>query len=316
MLVHPEHHYFCIMDKRLAPIVVFCYNRPIHIKLTVQALQNSLLAKDSDLFIFSDGYKDENDKTDVEKVRNYIHSIKGFKKISIIEREFNYGLANSVIKGVNSIINKYGNVIVLEDDLLISPFFLIYMNNCLKQYEDSNIIFSISGYTPKLKNTNIINNDVFLNYRTNSWGWATWENRWKSVDWEVKDFNSFIRSNKKIKDFNKGGTDLTPMLLKQNLGLIDSWAIRFSYACFKQGKYCVYPKYTLIKNIGADGSGTHLNNTHKFDNEMYMNNLKASKDVKEYDRINNEMYLFFKQKFYRRGYNFFWRIIYILRGEK
>jgi GT2 family glycosyltransferase len=116
------------MDEKLSPIILFAYNRPEHTKKTVEALQKNKLAKDSLLYIFSDGPKREDDVPKIKKVRDYIKTIKGFKKVEIFESNKNKGLANSVISGVTKIINKYGEVIVLEDDLITSPNFLVYMN--------------------------------------------------------------------------------------------------------------------------------------------------------------------------------------------
>ena len=110
------------------PIVLFVYNRPWHTQQTIEALQKNDLASESELFIYSDAAKTEQDSLKVNEVRNYVHAIGGFKKITIIEREENWGLADSIIDGVTSIVNQYGKIIVLEDDLETSPFFLRFMN--------------------------------------------------------------------------------------------------------------------------------------------------------------------------------------------
>jgi glycosyltransferase involved in cell wall biosynthesis len=259
----------------LAPIIIFCYNRLDHLKKTVEALQKNELADESDLFVFSDGYKREKDKQKVLDVRDYIHSVSGFKKVTIIEREKNRGLANSVIAGVTEIINQYGKVIVVEDDLVTSPVFLKYMNECLDLYEKDQRIFSISGYAPPIKIPTEYQYKQYLIVRPCSWGWATWKDRWQLVDWEVSDFSSFIRSKLERKKFNLAGKDLTIMLLKQMTGKINSWAVRWTYSCYKQGKYCVYPVESYIFNAGTDGSGTHFKgNTVKYSVSLSDNKIK------------------------------------------
>ena len=109
---------------KLAPIVLFVYNRPWHTQQTIEALQKNELVLESELFIYSDAAKIDDVKQAVDEVRSYIKSINGFKKITIIEREENWGLANSIIDGVTTIVNQYSKIIVLEDDLVTSPFFL------------------------------------------------------------------------------------------------------------------------------------------------------------------------------------------------
>ena len=136
---------------KLSPVVLFVYNRPEHTKKTIEALQQNHLASESNLYIFSDGCKNENDKIRVEKVREFIQSVKGFKSVSITQREKNLGLANSVITGVSDVINKFGKVIVLEDDLVISPYFLQYMNKALDFYEKEEQVISIHGYIYPVK---------------------------------------------------------------------------------------------------------------------------------------------------------------------
>lgn len=237
-------------------IILFTYRRIPN--KTIESLLKNSLAQKSEIFIFSDGYKNEKDKNDVLKVRNYLKTINGFKKITIIEREKKYGLAKNIINGVTKIINQYGNVIVLEDDLIVSSDFLQFMNEALNFYEKDEKIWAISGYTPKLKSLENYDKDVYLSVRANSWGWATWKDRWNSIDWNIKDWQEFKRNRDAIKKFNLGGNDLYKMLELQMLGKIDSWAIRWCYNQFKHNKYAIYPKCSKIKNIGFDKIGTHI----------------------------------------------------------
>ena len=211
-----------------SPVVLFVYNRPLHTEQTIEALKRNIFADQSDLYIFSDGPKLETDNKQIAEVRKYIKQIRGFKSIHIIEQDNNMGLANSVISGVTSVINSYGKVIVLEDDLVTSPYFLKYMNEALEFYKNESQVFSISGYNhpPNLmKFPENYLNDIYFNHRNSSWGWGTWKDRWEKADWEVADFNEFINDRRVQKDFNRGGEDLTPMLKAQIEGRLDSWSI-------------------------------------------------------------------------------------------
>lgn len=241
----------------LAPVLLFAYKRPWHLKQTVEALQRNILADQSELFIFSDGQKTVAEAKKIAEVRKYIYSIRGFARINIFTQKINQGLANSIITGVTKIIKKYGKVIVLEDDLLSSPNYLKFMNSALNYYEKDKRIFSVTGYNYPIKIPNSYHEQVYLAYRCTSWGWATWRNRWQKVDWMIRDYKEFIKSDCAKREFIKGGEDLTALLEYQMRGFIDSWAIRFCYAHYKNNAFCLHPTVSKIKNIGLEGSGTH-----------------------------------------------------------
>lgn len=285
----------------LAPIVLFVYNRPWHTQQTVEALQKNELANESELFIYSDAPKNKQAIENVTEVRAYIKKIDGFKKITVIERDKNCGLANSIIDGVTKTVNEYGRVIVLEDDLVTSPYFLRFMNNGLEFYQKKQKIMSISGYTLPptcMKFPKNFTDDVYLNYRNSSWGWATWANRWNLVDWDIKDFNQFIENPKQQKLFNQGGDDLTDMLKAQMEGKIDSWAIRFSYAHFKQQMYSVCPRYSYVNNIGLDGTGTHCGVTDVLKNDVSKAKKTCNfvKDIKLHENVMEEFKKYYSKE--------------------
>jgi hypothetical protein len=244
----------------LAPVIIFAYNRPNHTKQTVESLAENFLAKDTEIFIFSDAAKNEKSFKKVEEVRNYIGSLperKLFKSIEIINADSNKGLANSVISGVSQVINKYNKVIVVEDDLVSSKDFLQYMNDGLDYYEKNKKIWSISGYSFNLNIPKQYKSEIYLSYRGCSWGYATWKDRWEQVDWKVSDYDEFKKNKVRKKQLNRGGRDMASMLDCQMEGKIDSWAIRWCYTQSKLDMLTVYPVVSRIKNIGLDGTGTH-----------------------------------------------------------
>ncbi|PLY04731.1 MAG: sugar transferase [Arcobacter sp.] len=265
----------------MAPIILFVFNRYEHTVKTIEALKKNKLANLSELYIFSDEGRNKYEIKEVEKLRKYLLTVDGFKKIHIIKRYENYGLAKSIIEGVTEIINKYEKVIVLEDDLITSPFFIEYMNYALEFYKNEREIFSISAFNFNKKFLSInekYSYNVYLHYRPMSWGWATWKNNWDKCDWEVEDYDKFQKNKKEQNEFNKGGNDLTNMLKLQQNGKINSWYIRFCYASFKDKSYTVYPKYSLISNIGHDGTGSHCDNNS---NDKYINQLNEELNINE-----------------------------------
>lgn len=253
---------------QLAPIVLFVYNRVNNTKQTIEAMQNNTLAIESNLYIYSDAAKNSNANQSVSQVRKYIKSLSGFKTITIIERESNFGLAKSIIEGVSEVIKVHNKVIVLEDDLLTSRNFITYMNQALDFYKEDKNIFSISGYTGKLASLSNLKDDVYLSYRPSSWGWATWKDQWDGIDWDVTDFDKFIKNKKEVKQFNRGGIDMTRMLKHCMEGKNHSWAIRWSYAMFKQDKYCIYPKVSKIQNIGFGEGATNCSGVNIYRTDL------------------------------------------------
>lgn len=243
-----------------APIIIFVYNRADHFTQVYNALSACKEAKESDLFIFSDGSKTDAGKDKVNEVRTAVAAIKDagdFKSVTVTESPVNKGLAASVIAGVTEVVNKYGKVIVVEDDCKVSPFFLGYINNALDYYNGNKKIGAIAGYTPMLNLPDDYKSDVFAAYRSCSCTWATWADRWQNIDWELKEIKDFYRSPKLIKKLNSNGSDRFIRLYRQTKGNGSSWSVRFGAHLVKNDLLTVYPRYSYITNIGCDESGVH-----------------------------------------------------------
>lgn len=271
----------------LAPIVLFVYNRKWHTEQTINALRMNKLATDSELFIFSDGAKSEKDEVRVMEVRELVKNIGGFKSVTLKENKQNLGLANSVIYGVTEVFKHFDKAIIMEDDIISSENFLTFMNSALNFYSNEIRIFSVSGYTFPVEIPSSYRHEIFISYRSSSWGWGTWRDRWEKVDWNVSDYIEFKKDKKAQKLFNRGGEDLTPMLYDQMKGKLDSWAVRWAYAQYKNDAFCLYPVKSKISNIGTDNSGTHSDRTKKFQIELdmdgtetkFINNIQIDKGI-------------------------------------
>ena len=276
----------------LAPIVLFTYNRLNHTKKTIEALQNNELATKSTLFIYSDGYTDNEQKEKVKEVRKYLKRISGFKNITIIKQKENLGLAKSIILGVTDIINKYGKIIVLEDDIVTSPYFLNYMNDSLNFYEKEKHVWHISAWNYPIEETN--NGKTYLWRVMNCWGWGTWKNKWSSYE---KNTDELISSFNKedIYKFNLDGTyDFWGQVLANQSKTINTWAIYWYATIFKNQGLCVNPTKSFTKNIGFDKYGTHTKGDKPF-NEILINSypIHFEKKIFENKTYLNKMKLFY-----------------------
>ena len=270
-------------EKKLAPIVLFVYNRPWHTERTINALKLNSLASDSDLFIFSDGPKNEENKNSVEEVRKYLKTINGFKSINIVERKENIGLGTSVILGVTEIVEKFGFVIVLEDDLIVSPFFLEYMNRALIMYKNYKEVGSINSFFYPVKGKLP---ESFFARIPDSCGWGTWSDRWLLLNHDPAYLYKEIKRRKMVRKFNIDGTyPFFQMLKGQIKGLNSSWAIRWYSSLFLADKVNLYYGKNLVKNIGWDGSGTHCGGVELFKSDFYVENIDNLKFIQPTETI-------------------------------
>ena len=253
----------------LAPIALFVYNRLEHTKRTVSALQNNELSKDSDLIIFSDAAKNESGLESVRGLRNYLKKITGFKSLEIIERQENFGLAKSIISGVTEVVNRYGKIIVLEDDLLTSPYFLDYMNKGLDLYENNDEVISIHAYIYPVKDKLP---ETFFLKGADCWGLATWKRGWDLFESDGQKLLNELESRKLIKEFNwNGAYPYNQMLKGQIFRFNNSWAIRWHASAFLKNKLTLYPGESLVSNSGLDSSGTH---TSSHGSELFVCKVK------------------------------------------
>ena len=243
-----------------APIILFVYNRPDHTLQTLEALSQNRLASESKLFIYADGPKSDMLKEQLDqlrKVREIAKSKQWCGKVEVIERKENLGLADNIVNGVTEIVNRYGKVIVLEDDIITSRHFLSYMNDSLNIYDSVDKVMSISSYIPKLKPSINLDETFFLKFM-NCWGWATWKRAWSNFQNDPELLaEQLIRSNK-VYEFDLDNSIMLFNQLEKNvLGVYKTWAVKWAASIFLNDGLVLYPRITLTINIGFDGSGTN-----------------------------------------------------------
>lgn len=244
-------------EKNIAPIVVFAFVRKDTLKQVIERLRVNYLAKDSLLYIYIDGPRDEKDVPLIKDVTDYCNEIKGFKSVYIQKSHTNIGLDTSVIKGVTEVLEKHGKAIVVEDDVITAPNFLDYMNFCLDKFEDDHRIMSISGWGIDLNIPADYKYDAYLFGRSTSWGWATWIDRWVTIDWEIKDWEQFRKNRKDKKSFKAVGGNDTYGMLKKCMNGGNMWDIRFCYNMFRKKMYSVIPVVSKCDNIGFNEHAIH-----------------------------------------------------------
>ena len=261
-----------VMDlENLSPIVVFTYKRLKHTIKTIDALKENIYADKSTVYIFSDAPKSDNDEGAVNEVREYIHSIEGFKEVIVIEREINYGLADNIVSGVTEIVNKHGKIIVLEDDMVTSKYFLKYMNDALDLYEDNKDVIEISGYMYPIDNKESLPQTWFLYRYADCWGWGTWKDRWDLYEKDTKKLiSSFSEEDIRFLNFNDS-VNLWDQVIKNDCGALRTWAIFWHTTAYCNNKYTLVPSQSLVFNIGVDGSGENCGAVSIYDGYLLDN---------------------------------------------
>jgi hypothetical protein len=240
----------------LAPIILFVYNRPDHTLRTLAALAANPLASESDLIVYADGPKKPEHATTIEQARAVARAASGFRSVTMIERDRNLGLANSIISGVSDVCSERGRAIVVEDDLLVAPQFLTFLNRGLERYENEPVVFQISGYMFPVE-ADILSDGLFLPL-ISCWGWATWQRAWTQFDTSAVGYDRLKRDPQLRARFNLDGCyDYFGMLKDQIEGRVDSWGVRWLLSVFLKDGLVLYPQHSLVQNLGVDGSGTH-----------------------------------------------------------
>jgi GT2 family glycosyltransferase len=254
------------MRSKFAPIILFTYKRLDTLQRCIASLQKCTESQESNLIIVCDFAAKESDIEKVNAVRHFLPTITGFKDIEIIERERNYGVDYNIIEGIQFMAGRYEQFIVVEDDLIVEPSFLRFLNCALDFYAKNTEVLSVSGFSFLNKIPENYIYDGYFAKRTSPWGWATWSDKIREVDWEMKDKEIFLYSNKMQKEFNEWGSDRSTMLINTIKGKVRAWDIRLDYHQFLNGSCTLYPVATLVENIGfgsKDASNTFGYNRFK-----------------------------------------------------
>jgi len=245
-----------------APVALFCYMRPEHLARTLDALQRNPEATSTHLRVYCDAARKPEHQAAVDAVRRLADDITGFASVTRIHRASNLGLARSIIDGVSTTLQEYDRVIVLEDDLVLSPHFLAYMNAALDCYAHDAQVASIHGYCYPVPQPLP---ETFFLQGADCWGWATWSRAWAGFEPDGERLLAQLTQRALVRAFDLDGSyPYTAMLRGQIAGRNDSWAIRWHASCFLHGMLTLYPGRSLVVNIGNDASGTHCGPTEVY----------------------------------------------------
>jgi len=274
-----------------APVALFAYNRPRHLRKTVEALLKNDAASQTELIVFSDAAKNRSAELAVAEVRAYIRQISGFSAVHIIERDTNFGLAKSITEGVSAVCRDHGRVIVLEDDIYTSRYFLRFMNDALDMYEDDLRVISIHGYVYPIS---VPLPETFFLRGADCWGWATWQRGWDLFEPDGKLLLQQLRQRRLTHRFDFDGSyPYTRMLQQQIAGKNDSWAVRWHASAFLHDRLTLYPGRSLVLNTGTDSSGTHCTASADFASELADKPIKVVRLPLEENEVSRQAFIDF-----------------------
>lgn len=265
-----------------APIVLFAYNRPHHVRKTLESLKCNALAAESDLTIYIDFPKQPTPESEAlfQEVFAVASSESWCKTVSIIRREKNLGLASSIIRGVTEQLKTSDTVIVLEDDFLLAPHFLTYMNNALAMYKNDTQVASVHGYCLPVREP--LPETYFLR-GTDCWGWATWQRAWVHFETDGTLLRKALKEQRMVKALNFDNSyNYYGMLCDQIAGKNNSWAVRWHAHAVLRHMITLHPGKSLVKNIGLDDSGQHSTFDERLEVDLYEGEIRVERQkIKE-----------------------------------
>lgn len=255
-------------NTQYAPVVLPTYVRLSHLVKTISALKSNYLADCSDIFIFSDGPK-SGDEAKVAALRSYLRTISGFRSVNIIERDNNC-FSENTYGGLKQIVNEYGRVIFLEEDVVTAKGFLTFMNEALEYYEGNDEVFSIAGYAPPIGLPRDYKKDYYFLRRFSAWGFGIWKNRLDLINQiSPLEYDHLMRNKKELNRFVDHGNDMIRLLKLEAYGKLDAFDVRAMYSQYKNNMYTLYPRLSLTLNIGHDGTGLHCKESNRFDTVLW-----------------------------------------------
>jgi len=280
------------------PIAVFIYNRPQHARSLFESLLKCDRLSECSVHIFCDGTKKPEHLAGVQAARQVVQEFSPlFVDAVIVERDQNLGLAHSIVSGVTDLCEKYGRVIVLEDDFILHPFFLDFMLQSLDRYVNEEDVAQVAGFTFPIRVPQ--KPDAFLIPLTTSWGWATWQRAWKLFSWDIESAAQTLDADPRLRDrFDLDGAyPYSEMLRHVAVGRVDSWAIRWYWYTFFFDKLTVYPRRSLVWQNGFDQTATNTtdarpgvqSNLDDFLQQKWLNPILFPNALKSNDIIFDEL---------------------------
>jgi len=273
-----------------SPIIVSVYDRYAHFKRCIESLQKNSIASESILYVVSDAaYKNEHADS-ILKVREIANHITGFKEVRNIFREKNLGATKSVLPIIKEALDTYGSFIFLEDDIVVSTDFLQYMNDGLDYYKEDPRIMAVCGFKAMFDLPKSYDKDVYFYPCNSPWGFASWKEKWNTVNQDYFDRYSELKKDpKKYKEFTSIGFYIKGILQADSRKEIVAGDLRVYYHMFQNHMCSVFPVVSKTQNWGFDGTGEHCDNKKAWWAKPPLDTRNASTRFIPFIEYNNEL---------------------------
>jgi hypothetical protein len=253
-----------------APVMITTYTRKEHLQRTLDALRKNELAEATTVYVYVDGPR-PGDEQKVSAVRQYLDTVSGFGALHVVARKRNMGAHENAKAANYEVLDRYGKMIRMEDDIVTAPGYLKFMNQALDKYENDKKVFSISAYCPPIQIPADYPYDVYFIRRFSGWGCGIWRDRLDNIYQEItqEEYARFASNRKLVRDFEySGGKDMLLMLKGVASGKLEAGDVTAMYSQFVNDQYTLYPTRSLVQNIGMDGTGVHCDVTNYFDVDL------------------------------------------------
>ena len=239
------------------PVAFLIFNRPDTTEKVFEAIRQ---AKPPKLLVVADGSRSDRpgEAEKCQAARAIIDLVDWNCEVLTNYSDVNLGCQQRVSSGLDWVFNTVEEAIILEDDCVPHPSFFLFCEELLNYYRDDERIMVISGDNFQFGRKRTEYSYYFSRYN-HCWGWATWRRSWHHYDIEMKLWPKIRDGNwlrylleepRAVKYWSK----IFQATYDED---INSWAYRWTFACWIQSGLTVLPNANLVSNIGFETEGTH-----------------------------------------------------------
>jgi hypothetical protein len=170
----------------------------------------------------------------------------------------NLGCGLHVYSAIDWALERFEEVIILEDDCIASASFFGYCQGLLEYYRNDERVMHISGNN-FLENAFPTTYSYYFSKYTHAWGWATWRRAWKYFDWKMERWPE-CRDSDIVKSWCDDPLERRywqGVFDKMHGGRRDVWDYQWNFACWAQNGLAILPSVNLVSNIGHGQDATH-----------------------------------------------------------
>ena len=281
------------------PVLFLIFKR---LDTTKQVFEQIRIAKPRKFYLAADGPR-ENIEGEIDKckvVREYVLNNTDWDcEIKTLFRDKNLGCGRAVSEAITWFFEHEEKGIIFEDDVVPSLSFFWFCEELLERYKSDMRIWRIGGCNFQDGNKRG-DGDYYFSAISHIWGWASWANRWKFNDFELKNINddSFIENyweGPALKYWKKIFWNIKDKILNKEFY---TWDYQWLFTMWYHQGLGISPNVNLISNIGFGRDATHTENIDLKVANLPKGNIILKNHPKEVVRDIEADYYTFYRNFY------------------